>query len=179
MRNNRQKYHFTKLSLITICILKLSTLQTSSADVQSFFSGATLSKKALRYTEQSAIIQSAPTKANDLPSVSDLLASAATDIENRLAARAADANNLAAKAKTSTTYASVGMRRLIFFWLVTSGRIRLFALRIPAGGPNFVKKPYFFDVFFIENEYFSAILYYFLTKCGGFLVNTAQLKTDL
>ena len=62
---------------------------------------------------------------------------------------------------------------------MTSGRIRLFALRIPAGGPNFVKKPYFFDVFFIENEYFSAILYYFLTKCGGFLVNTAQLKTAL
>lgn len=104
MRNSRQTINFTKFSLITICLVKLSTLQTSSANLQSFFSGATLSEKALRYTEQSAIIQAAPTKTNDLPSVSDLLASAATDIENRLALRATDANTLAAKAKTSQTY---------------------------------------------------------------------------
>ena len=76
---------------------------SQSSTVTDFFTGDALSEKALRYNKQEAIIKNAPTKTNDLPSISALLSDSAFDIENRLGSRAADAIALANAAKQSTT----------------------------------------------------------------------------
>ena len=64
-------------------------------DINTYFNGNILAQKALRYNEQEAIIKNAPTKTNDLPGISILLSFSASEIENRLETRAADAIELA------------------------------------------------------------------------------------
>jgi hypothetical protein len=100
--------HTISISLFAPLFITTTLLphQTTALDLQSFFGGATLSEKALRYTEQSQVIKNAPTKTNDVLPIDDLLANAASEIENRLATRAADASSLADKASTSQTYST-------------------------------------------------------------------------
>ena len=101
--SNKNKF-FTILFKTTI--LSLCTTGVYSSKVQDFFSGPSLSYKALRYEDQDKVIKSAPTKPNDLPSITQLLSTAAAEIESRLESRAADAIGLANAAKTSTTHST-------------------------------------------------------------------------
>ena len=101
------KKHKNSVIFIFIFILSLTnSLNHESSKINEFFSGPALSEKALRYNAQEAVIQSAPTKVNDLPSISSLLSSAATEVESRLESRAADAIGLANAAKVSSTHST-------------------------------------------------------------------------